>query len=225
MHKPEWAPYVGQLLAASGPPQQAEAVLDEALAQPRLIEHAAAATLSGRSTSRPHDGCWPTGCIPRIDVARARDAAFFIAQAASGKAVYLISASVMESGDLVRAAADLARIDPGSLDRAELLLNEGAVLALAGSPDAGRAVADSFARAAGGDPGRVMASHGGGVVENRASARRPTQRWWPNCSTLIAGSIRPNPIQRFGEATRGANSHLHAQPLRRGRMQARSKRG
>ncbi len=131
LRAPERAPYLGQLLAAAGPPAQAESVLELALAQPHLLEP------QRRDIERALDLATGRRVLadllhPPNEAARARAAAFFAAQAGTGQAVSLIGASVAEGADRARAAADLARIDPLSLDRPELVLEEGAVLALSG---------------------------------------------------------------------------------------------
>jgi Flp pilus assembly protein TadD len=132
LRAPERAEYIGQLLAVAGPVRQAEAALQTALAQPGLldgqrceIERALDLVAARRVLAD-----W---LHPPSSAARDRARAFFLAQAPAGKPVFLMGAGMALTGDRSRAAAALAQIDATALNGPERLLDEGAVLALAGS--------------------------------------------------------------------------------------------
>jgi hypothetical protein len=131
LRAPERAAVLGQLLAAAGPSDRAQAALDLAAAQPNLlaaqrasIERAVDLVAYRRAMTDLLHGADAATC------ARARD--FFGERAPSGKAVFLVGQSVALGADRSRAAECLARLEPSTLNRAELLLYEGAVLHLAG---------------------------------------------------------------------------------------------
>jgi hypothetical protein len=128
---PERAAVLGQLLAAAGPVDRAQAALDLAAAQPNFlaaqraaIERAGDLVAYRRAMSDLLHGADAATC------ARARD--FFAERAPSGKAVFLVGQSVELGSDHAQAAECLARLEPSTLNQAELLLYEGAVLHLAG---------------------------------------------------------------------------------------------
>jgi predicted Zn-dependent protease len=131
LRAPERAAYLGQLLAAAGPIDRAQAALELALAQPDLLEgqRAGIARALNLVAYRREMADWRHGAEATTRD-RARD--FFVTQAASGQTVGLIGESVVLAVDSDRAAEALARVDPAGLNEAELRLYEGAVLNLAG---------------------------------------------------------------------------------------------
>ena len=136
LRAPQRAGYVGQLLAAAGPVDQAEAALRAAADQSGLLDpqkQAIGRALELVAYRRTISALLQTG--DAAAAARARTS--FLTREAADEPVDMIGAAVALLPDRTQAADRLARIDVASLSRVELELYEGAVLALAGPASRG----------------------------------------------------------------------------------------
>jgi tetratricopeptide (TPR) repeat protein len=131
LRAPERALYVGQLLAAAGPVDQAEAVLRVAQRKAGLPDEQKRAldrALTLISYRQAMAALLQAGDPAASEKARG----FFLGRAPAGEPVFLIGAAMALMPDREAAAQMLARVDGTALDPVERELDEGAVLALAG---------------------------------------------------------------------------------------------
>jgi tetratricopeptide (TPR) repeat protein len=139
LQAPERAAYLGQLLAAAGPVDRAEACLNVARARPQLLAEERAG-VDGAMDLVAYRRAMADLLHAPIGAARDRSIAFFSWRAASGTPLFVMGQSVAlrNGGDGLEAMGTLARVDPAALDPAALTIYEGAVLDLAGGRDSAR---------------------------------------------------------------------------------------
>jgi hypothetical protein len=133
LQAPERAAYLGQLLAAAGPVDRAEACLQVALARTQLLAEERAGVVRAMDLVAYRRAMADLLHVA-AGAARDRSIAFFSWRAASGKPLFVVGQSVAlgRGGDGRGAMETLARVDPAALDPAALTIYEGAVLDLVG---------------------------------------------------------------------------------------------